>query len=69
MLSIARLCSLKITFFNLKSDLPKININSTQLFFYGIFIRKSQFYGPLKLKIENRLPKEPRYFVKKFVHV
>jgi len=33
------------------------------------FKQKSKFYGPLKLKIENRLSRKPSYFDKEFIHI
>jgi len=38
-------------------------------FIMRFFKKISKFYGPLKLKIENRLPRKPSYFAKEFIHI
>jgi len=35
--------------------------------FHEIFKKISKFYGPLKLKIENRLPRKHSNFPKEFI--
>jgi len=61
-----RVGSSDIHFFDLKSDMPKINTKVKQLF-HEIFNKKTFILRCFK--IENRLPKKLRYFFKEFIHV
>jgi len=60
-------------FFDLKSDVPKINIEaiiSWDIQNKILILRLGQVrLGILKLKIENRLSRKSRYLVKEFIHV